>query len=159
MTVGRDTSAEPPTPSVNPALPAADIAAAIEVINRFTLSADARDWGTAIGCLHDFVDFTAQPAQPAATIPAFELVEQIKSAVLRFDATQHLVTNHVVASAPDGMTCTVSFRYEHLRDGRCWTLGGRQEYRLARAAISWQITGIAMRSTWQHGDRSLVPAP
>lgn len=133
--------------------------AAIDVVNRFSLCADARDWATAIDCLSNTVEFAPEPGGPGVTLPALALVERIKANVLAFDATQHLAANHVVVPTPQGVECTVSFRFEHMRNGRCWTLGGRQQYCLSHAADGWRIAAVAMLSTWQHGDRSLLRAP
>jgi hypothetical protein len=134
-----------------------DVLATQDVINHLALSVDARDWESARDCLTDTVEFAPTPAHPATTVPATAFLEQLRTNVETFDATQHAVTNHVVAPTADGLECTTSFRYEHLRDGRDWTFGGRQSYRLTRGDGRWRIASIAMLATWQHGDLSPRP--
>jgi hypothetical protein len=131
-----------------------DVLAAQDVVNRLTLNVDARDWAAARDCLTETVEFIPDPARPAMTVPATAFVEQLRTNVEMFDATQHAVTNHVVTPAPDGLHCTAAFRYEHLRDGRRWTLGGRQRYRLSCVDGRWRIAGVTMLAIWQDGERS-----
>ncbi|MGW0659536.1 nuclear transport factor 2 family protein [Streptodolium elevatio] len=77
-----------------------------------------------------------------------------------FDATQHLITNHMVDVTGDSAVCTAAFQATHRLanpfGAPLWTLGGDYRFDLARSGDGWRITGVVMTATWADGNKDLA---
>lgn len=139
-----------------------DRAEIVEVCTRMAVHADRREWDELAGVFAPSVtlDYTSlNGGEPAVLTPA-EIVTAWSGFLGAFDATQHLVTNHLVTAARDSAVCTASFQATHVLANRfgspLWTLGGDYEFRLVRVEGSWRIAGVVMTVVWADGNKDLL---
>ncbi|WP_251016415.1 nuclear transport factor 2 family protein [Streptomyces sp. ISL-99] len=84
------------------------------------------------------LDYTSLAGgEPAELTPA-EIVAAWTSALGGYDATQHLITNHLVDIEGDTAVCTAAFQATHRlatpHGSPLWTLGGTYRFGLVRTA-------------------------
>ncbi|NUW46137.1 nuclear transport factor 2 family protein [Nonomuraea rhodomycinica] len=139
-----------------------DRLAIIETCTRMAWHADQREWDRLAEVFADSVtlDYTSlNGGEPAVLTPA-QIVEAWSGLLGAFDATQHLITNHLVTVDGDTATCTASFQATHrLADPfgpPLWTLGGTYRFDLVRSAGAWRIGAVVMTATWADGNRNLM---
>lgn len=106
-------------------------------------------------------DYTSLWGGEPATISADELVTWWRELAPGYDATQHLIGPFVVTRADDrSVTCTTNVRaYHHLIEPAApatWLVVGRYVVTLTRGAEGWTISGVALRTAYEEGDRQLV---
>ena len=81
------------------------------------------------------------------------IMARIGGAILRLDATQHLVGNHQVVVDGDNATHRCQLHSQHVKrgtDGGDWfVVGGYYDDQLTRTASGWRITHRVHRSLWQ----------
>ncbi len=91
------------------------------------------------------------------------IVERIGGAILRLDATQHLVGNHQVRVDGDTATHRCQLASQHVKAGTpggdTYVVGGYYDDRLVRTADGWRITHRTMQQTWADGNREVVKRP
>ena len=77
-----------------------------------------------------------------------------------FDATQHLVTNHLVTVDGDAAVCTAGFLATHRLANPLasplWTLGGTWRLDLRRTGAGWRIRGVVMTAVWADSNKDLL---
>ena len=106
----------------------------------------------------DFSSFTHRPAQP---MTPDEWVDGVRSLVEGFEATQHLLGNHVIGfDGEDTGHYTAYIQAQHWMSRTSWyTIGGHYENRVARGSDGrWRLTAMTLHQTWDAGDRSLLRA-
>lgn len=89
--------------------------AVIETCTRMAWYADQRQWDRLAGVFADKVtlDYTSlNGGEPVALSPA-EIVAGWRQALGGYDATQHLITNHLVDLGADTAVCTAAFQATH----------------------------------------------
>jgi hypothetical protein len=86
--------------------------------------------------------------------------ERIGGAILRFDATQHLVGNHQVSVNGDEGTHRCQLQGQHVlagtEGGNTFIVGGYYEDRVVRTADGWRIAHRLMQQTWTSGNPAVV---
>ena len=84
------------------------------------------------------------------------IITRIGGAVLRLDATQHLVANHQVQVDGDTATHRCHLQSQHVRRGTAggdnFIVGGFYEDRLVRTSDGWRIAHRLMQQTWSEGN-------
>lgn len=94
----------------------------IDVLNRFVLSVDQRDWDAMRDYLTDTVDFDYSALNASMPRSADALVEQVRSDQSSFLSVQHMTTNHVVTirtshhsqeTKGDSAQCLANVRAQH----------------------------------------------
>jgi hypothetical protein len=136
----------------------ADRAEIIDRITDIAAGADRRDWARAQAAFATEVrmDYTSLFGGQAATAKAADVVNSWKGVLPGFDATQHLVTNHVVRASGGSATAQADFVATHRIDRDLWTLGGRYDYTLSKLQGRWVVTGMTMNWSWETGDRAAL---
>ncbi len=141
----------------------ADRLAIIEATTRMAWHVDRRDWDELEDVLADEVllDYSSLSGGEPATLPRAQIIGSWVSVLGALDATQHLVSNHLVAIDGDTAVCTAAFQATHVlsnpHGGPVWTLGGHYRFQLARAAASgWRITGVEMIADWASGNQRIM---
>ncbi|MGI2903810.1 nuclear transport factor 2 family protein [Tolypothrix sp. VBCCA 56010] len=132
----------------------------INLLNRFVLSIDTRDYTTMRACLTNEVNFDYSALfgtiMPSA---ADELIEDVRQNHAGFRGLQHLTANHFVIVDGDSATCTANFIAHHFlpndRGGNSWTLGGRYDYQLTQTETGWKISGCTIHVSWTDGNLQL----
>ncbi|WP_037647267.1 nuclear transport factor 2 family protein [Streptomyces flavidovirens] len=139
-----------------------DRLAVIETCTRMAFHADQREWERLAGVFAEKVtlDYTSLAAgEPAELTPA-EIVAAWTNALGGYDATQHLITNHLVDIDGDTAVCTAAFQATHRlatpHGSPLWTLGGTYRFGLVRTAgRGWRINAVVMTTVWADGNQHL----
>lgn len=136
-----------------------DRSAIIDILNRFVLSIDRRDWKTMRDCLCDEINFDYSALNASMPQTADGLVKQVQQDQSNFKAVQHSTTNHQVNLNGDIAECTANVRAQHLlagdRPNRFWTVIGRYTYSLSRTATGWKIQKCIIHVYWTETDGKL----
>ncbi|MFI7442833.1 nuclear transport factor 2 family protein [Nonomuraea indica] len=136
--------------------------AIVEACTRMAWHADQREWDLLKSVFADEVvlDYTSLNGGEPATLTPEQIVGAWSRVLGGFDATQHLITNHLVTVAGDTAVCTASFQATHRLanpfGSPLWTLGGTYRFDLVRAGDAWRISGVVMTATWADGNRDLM---
>jgi hypothetical protein len=139
-----------------------DRLAIIEVCTRMAWHADQREWDRLKTIFVDKVvlDYTSLNGGEPATLTPEQIVGAWSGVLGGFDATQHMVTNHLVTVEGGTAVCTASFQATHRLanpfGSPLWTLGGAYRFDLVRAGDSWKISGVVMTATWADGNKELM---
>ena len=134
----------------------------VETCTRMAWHADQREWDRLREVFTDEValDYTSLNGGTPVTLGRDALVDAWASVLGRFDATSHLVTNHLVSVDGDNAVCTAAFQATHLlpnpHGSPRWTLGGHYRYDLIRTGGGWRISGVVMTATWADGNQHLM---
>jgi ketosteroid isomerase-like protein len=134
-----------------------DRAAIIDVITRFAVSLDRRDWAGLRACLADQVQLDYPDSVGVATVGGDDLVAIARRFFGRLDATQHVSANHQVAIDGDRASCTSTLLAQHFLTG---CDGGETQRQvgyyvndLARGADGeWRIVRSAQQVSWSDGN-------
>jgi len=88
------------------------------------------------------------------------IIARIGGAVLRLDATQHLVSNHQVHVEGDAATHRCQLQSQHVmrgtEGGENYIVGGYYEDRLVRTPDGWRIAHRLMQQTWTEGNPNVT---
>jgi len=123
-----------------------------DLLARFFLAVDARDWTTINRFLAAEldVDYSSLTAEPAAHTTATDLIDKWKSLLPGFDATQHFL-GAIATDDPDDVWCSVR-GYHHLDDAT-WMVAGFYQFRIDIAQNN--ITAITLNVAYQTGPPDL----
>ncbi|SDL43132.1 SnoaL-like domain-containing protein [Nonomuraea maritima] len=133
----------------------------IETCTRMAVYADRRAWALLRGLFAEqaLLDYTSLNGGEPVRLTPEEIVEAWSATLGGFDATQHLVANHLVHIDGERAVCTASFQATHRlatpHGAPLWTLGGDYRWELARADGRWLITSVVMTATWGDGNKDL----
>ncbi|MDL4774854.1 MULTISPECIES: nuclear transport factor 2 family protein [Thermomonosporaceae] len=139
-----------------------DRLAITETCTRMGWHTDQREWDRLTGVFADKVtlDYTSLNGGEAAELTPDQIVDAWSGLLGAFDATQHLITNHLVTVEGDTAVCTASFQATHRLanpfGSPLWTLGGTYRFDLLRADEGWRISGVVMTATWADGNKDLM---
>lgn len=134
-----------------------------ETVNRVALLSDARDWGALRSLFADEVGVDHAPLDGGEQeeMEADDLVEAWRAALSGYDATQHVISNHVVTvhERCGRAACSAYVQAHHYllnyEGSDRWTLGGRQDYDLIRISRGWKIRTFHLIVLWATGNRHL----
>jgi hypothetical protein len=141
---------------------AADRLAVIETCTRMAWHADAREWEALRDVFADEVrvDYTSLQGGEPATVSRDELIASWAGLLGKLQATQHLLTNHLVTVTGDTAVCTAAFQATHLlanpHGDPIWTLGGSYRFELVRNRPGWRIGAVTMTATWAGGNQQIM---
>ncbi|WP_033341330.1 nuclear transport factor 2 family protein [Catenuloplanes japonicus] len=129
-----------------------------EVIVRYAVSIDRRDWDRYATCftgtLH--VDFS-EAGMPAADLTREQFVDFSRAGLGGWTATQHLSPNHVITfdeADPDRAVCeSAMYARHHMSDtDRDFVMRGAYTSHLVRTADGWRIERLIQHLGWADGD-------
>ena len=138
-----------------------DLLAIIELINRFGMHADWREWEDLRMLLKDeitsdYSDLYGEKQQ----VKADDLIEQWKNFLGSMEATQHMITNHVIDLNGDRATCRAHFRAQHIlhnrNGGSHWMPSGTYLFELEKVDRNWKISSIILKMLWSEGNQNLL---
>ncbi|WP_327141743.1 nuclear transport factor 2 family protein [Nocardia sp. NBC_01327] len=123
---------------------------------------DIRDWDafTTVFAEDVRLDYTAiWGGDPSHATPA-QIHADWSRLLGAFDATQHLLGNHLVTVDGDTAVLTAVFQAVHILANPLgsprWTLGGTYRFGLTRIDGAWRINDIAMTPTWSDGNKDVL---
>jgi hypothetical protein len=141
-----------------------DRVAISEVVIRYGLAVDRRDWAMFERGFTDPVN-TGYDSNgvPSGTTSRQDLVALVSTALNGFDTTQHLSVNHVIEfdeNDPDRAVCTSSMYAQHLlkgsTNGEYYLLRAIYTDYLRRTPDGWRIEGIDTENRWEEGNLTAV---
>jgi hypothetical protein len=133
-----------------------------ELVHRYALGIDTRDWAMYRAILDDViaVDFSSYDGQPAVTMPADAWVERLRPQFAGLAATQHAMFNPIVDVTGDTATCVMSMRadhaLEHGDDDAWFTIGGYYRDGFVRRAGGWRVSSVTLVVLWRRGDPAIM---
>lgn len=88
------------------------------------------------------------------------IIERIGGAILRLDATQHMVGNHQVRVDGDTATHRCHLQSQHVKHGTPggdnFIVGGYYDDRFVRTPAGWRIAHRTMQQLWVEGNLDVV---
>ncbi|WP_326822722.1 nuclear transport factor 2 family protein [Streptosporangium sp. NBC_01756] len=132
-----------------------------ETCTRMAVYADRREWTLLCGLFADKVllDYTSLGGGEPVRLTPQEIADSWAATLGGFDATQHLIANHLVQVDGDRAVCTASFQATHRlatpHGAPLWTLGGDYRWELTRVGGRWLIGSVVMTATWGDGNKDL----
>jgi len=143
-----------------------DFFAINDVLCRFFLSFDRRDWALMSNCLSSlvFIDYTSSGREKPSTMSGMDFVRRRENAVDNL-AKHHSFSNLLVAYEQDEDTVSARCNYLILRFADCQSADiagdnffhscGDYEFLLSRADEHWKIKSITQHALQSWGNRSL----
>ena len=142
----------------------------IDVSHRYAVGIDRRDWEMYGSCFADSCrfDFSSFSGRPPAVRSRAEWVENVRRTNGSFDATQHLMTNHLISGAADDrVVCTTELRAQHWfspetlerlghpGEVNFCELGGHYTNELTNINGFWRITACHLTVRWRTGSMAI----
>jgi 3-phenylpropionate/cinnamic acid dioxygenase small subunit len=126
---------------------------------RYATAVDLRDWKLFRSCFTDEVevDFTSLfgGSGPRA-VSADRWTEAARRTVGGLQATQHMITNHVITIEGDTATCVAYVQARHYlpndKGDSLQTLGGYYTNHFVRTPEGWKIRRCKLTVTWNEGN-------
>jgi SnoaL-like domain len=143
--------------SLTDSVAASDRQAIIDLTIAYTWALDTKDFAA----LRDIFLPSATADLRGVTCDGAEaIITRISGAMVRLDASQHLIGNHQVTIDGDRATCRCQLQSQHVRAGTVGgdnlVIGGVYEDRLIRTESGWRISHRVMRQTWIEGNPAVV---
>ena len=138
----------------------ADKLAITELINSFGMSIDLRDWESFRHLFTEQVEFDySSIGEITGNLRADDIVQTASKDLEGFQATQHLISNHLIAIENDTAACKAHVRAMHLLPDQgkesLLEMGGYYTAKLIRINANWKITGWKFTVLWSCGDLEL----
>ncbi len=139
---------------------AEDRAAIVDLTHRYAWALDTKQ----LDLLDDvFLEDATADLRSAALLEGREAIKaRIGRALGPLDATQHTVTNHLIAVDGDRATSTCYLHSQHVRrgveGGELYVIAGRYEDELARTPDGWRIRFRRLVTVWSEGNLEVVRA-
>ena len=134
----------------------------IRSIQRYASGVDMRDWALYRSAFTDEleVDFSSWSGGAPMTLPADQWVQNVRSVLSGFEATQHTLTNFVVDVSGETAHAVVYMQAQHFlpntKGDSTLTLGGYYTHELVLAAPGdWKIRKARLTVTWTVGNRHI----
>ena len=134
-----------------------DHQAIIDVVVRYCVAVDRRDWALFATC------FAPTVRRDSGELSGADFVALVQSALPGFRSTQHLSTNHVVGFDPsdaDRAVCESDMYAQHLLHesprGTYYLLRARYRNELVRTPDGWRIEAITTTNRWEEGNLHAV---
>jgi SnoaL-like domain len=147
--------------------------AVVDVVVRYATGVDRRDWTLYATCFTDpcLFDFSSWTGRPAERFAPAVWAERVAGTNGKFDATQHLSSNHVVTfDGPDNATCISEMQAQHFFERSTMTalgqpddavnfctLGGHYTNHLVRGDGGWRIASCTLEVRWTTGNPAIFP--
>ena len=135
--------------------------AVTETINKFGLSIDLRDWDTFRGLFTDPVgfDYSSIGEKAGDALHPDDVVGTASKDLGNFQATQHVITNHVIDLDGESAHCRAHVRAVHFlpndQGEATFEMGGHYEAKLIQEAGQWKINEWKFHFLWSTGNEEL----
>ncbi|MFT7598764.1 MAG: hypothetical protein ACI8TP_001688 [Acidimicrobiales bacterium] len=134
------------------------------VMHRYALAIDTKDWDALAGVFADEVvaDFTSFGAGEVYRGGRSGWVAQVSATISGMDATQHLMGNHLYEIGDDRAAGTTYIQARHVCrndwGGDVYTVGGHYDVQMVQVGGDWKISEYAINCSWHEGDRHVLKA-
>ncbi len=127
--------------------------------SRYATGLDFRDWVCFRSCFDDEieVDFSSVFGSGGPRkVSADRWTESAPRTVSGLQATQHMITNHVITVDGDKALCIAYVQAQHYlpndKGGSTQTMGGYYTNHFVRTAKGWRISKCKLTLTWNEGN-------
>ena len=132
----------------------------IELLNKFGIAIDSRDWDAFRSLFAKEVEFDYSAiGDIAGVFPPAEITNNAQKNFGGFKATQHLITNHQIESSSDTAECKAYVRAMHVLPNEevesMLEIGGCYLAELIKTDSDWQIKSWKFKLFWSRGDFTL----
>jgi len=123
----------------------------VDVQTRYATGVDMRDRDLYRSCFADEMemDMSGMGLGEPVKMSADAWADQALSLVSGFEATQHMITNHVIRIEGDRATCVAYVKAQHYNPDNVWTVVGYYTNTLERTAEGWKISRLKLTPMWQ----------
>lgn len=134
----------------------------VQLTTRMAWLTDRRDWDSLPQVFAEQVDldYASLTGQPPTQLPPTDIVTAWRAGLGALDATQHLLSNHLVDVTGERAVATAQFQAVHVlanpHGDPTWTLGGHYRFGLVRSSAGWRIDKLAMTVTWATGNQQIM---
>jgi hypothetical protein len=125
---------------------------------RYATGVDIRDWRLYRSCFTDEIetDFTSVFGGEPRRMKADEWVEFARRTIDGLNATQHMITNHVITVDGDEATCVAYVQARHHLPNESGAseqaMFGYYTNRFVRTADGWKIRACTLTVNWSSGN-------
>ncbi len=132
-----------------------------DVIHRYAMAIDTRDWKLFRTCFTDDVVADATSFIPDLVVTgADEWVAWVAAGINGLDATQHIITNHAHDIEGDSAKCSSYMHAQHVLKNDLgsdqYLLAGHYNYHMARTPDGWKIKSYVVTVSWASGNAALI---
>jgi len=123
----------------------------VDVFNRYAMGVDLKDRDLYLSCFAPKIELDM--IGMTGTQTAEEWVDRALDLVGNYQATQHLISNHVIEIDGDTAHGTAYLQAQHFNPepGKSLLLGGYYANDFVRSAAGWRISKLTLTSTWTEG--------
>ena len=121
--------------------------AIIDVLSRYARGIDRKDAVLYRSCFTEEVDVDMGRGLESG-IPADAWVDQALSVVERYEATQHIISNHVISLESGQARCRAEVQAQHWNPTGAWKIGGHYEDHLIKTETGWRIQRLTLKIRW-----------
>jgi hypothetical protein len=132
----------------------------IELVNRFGVAIDLRDWEKLQSLFLNPTEFDySSIGVRSGHLSPEEIANTACQDLSGFQATQHSITNHQISVEGDSATCVAHVRAMHFlpndRGDSVFEMGGYYKIQLFRIRSDWKIGRWKFIYLWSHGNNNL----
>jgi pantothenate kinase len=122
----------------------------IDTETRYATGVDTRDRDVYRSCFTDEMelDMSGMGMGEPMKISSEVWADQAISLVSGFEATQHIITNHVITIEGDRATCVAYVQAQHFNPQNMYTVGGTYTNTLVRTPEGWKISKLKLTPSW-----------
>ncbi len=131
----------------------------VDLVVRWAMALDAKDWDAARACLADEVEADYGDLRGTAERMPAEAFVALRREALGPLRTHHLSTNHLVQLEGDEATCRSAFLIHRLDprqpEPNTFDTLGHYEHGLRRIGGAWRIVKVRQQVAWNRGNASI----
>ncbi|MCH2185470.1 nuclear transport factor 2 family protein [Myxococcota bacterium] len=121
--------------------------AIVDTLSRYARGIDRKDATLYRSCFTDEVEVDMGGGLETG-IPADLWVDQALSVVKRYEATQHIISNHVISLEAEQACCRAEVQAQHWNPTGAWKIGGHYDDHLMKTAAGWCIQRLTLKIRW-----------
>ncbi len=129
----------------------------IETISAIFNGADERNWGKVQKALAQnvWLDYSSLSGNPAATLPATQIIDGWKGVLPGFDKTHHQLSDFTVEQTDGTATAHFKGKADHFIGEEKWTVEATYDAELSKEGDEWRVTKPVLNLIQQSGNTEL----
>ena len=118
-----------------------------DVLSRYARGIDRKDPVLYRSCFSNEVDVDMGRGLQSG-LSADDWVGQALAVVGRYEATQHLISNHMISFESEDARCRAEVQAQHWNPSGAWKIGGHYDNRLIKTEFGWRIQRLTLKIRW-----------
>lgn len=136
-----------------------DRLAIIDVLNRYAVSIDRRQWDAFASCFADELELDVIRTKGTVRWALPDFLARLRRVFESYSATQHLSANHQISIDGDEAAAWSTLNATHylkgMPDGEFQQQVGYYEHHFVRADGAWRIDRVRQVEHWQTGNQQI----